>query len=351
MNYTQHIENTNTVERLIALWALSEGFLGGILHLAKIPFTGLILGNVAVILITLIAKFSDKRGTILKATLIVLIVKGILSPYTPLTAYIAVSLQGIFGELLFYKRKFPFVSALLLGILVSLFSSVQKVFFLTVIFGKNLWDSIDQFTLIIFKEFFGLINSGITISIWLIAIYVSIHLIFGILTGLYAASLARRADVILKNEGNKILFDVNSFTEEKNNKAKRIKHKRWWFKPSGIIFFVLTISLFTYSYLYPDYPYIKKDSLLIMLLRGILLMFIWYKFFSPLLMSGFKKMMNKKRNKYTKEIENVVNVLPLFRSIIIFCWRETSSEKGLKRLHRFFTLSLLNLLTVELIKE
>jgi hypothetical protein len=348
---TNYIQNTNSVERLIALWALSEGFLGGILHLAKIPFTGLILGNVAVILITLIAKFSDKRGMILKATLIVLIVKGILSPHTPLTAYLAVSLQGIFGELLFYKRKFPFVSALLLGILVSLFSSVQKVFFLTVIFGKNLWDSIDQFTLIIFKEFFGLINSGITISVWLIAIYASIHLIAGILTGLYAARLARRTDGILKNESNKILFNVNSFIEVENSKTKKSKHKRWWFKPSGIFFFILTISLFTYSYLYPDYPHIKKDSLLIMLLRGILLMFIWYKFLSPLLMIGFKKMMNKKRNKYTKEIENVVNVLPLFKSIINFCWKETSSEKGLKRLHRFFTLSLLNLLTVELTKE
>jgi hypothetical protein len=351
LNNTNYIQNTGSVDRLIALWALSEGFLGGFLHLAKIPLTGLILGNVSVIIITLIAKFSGKSGTILKATLIVLIVKGILSPYTPLTAYLAVSLQGILGEILFYKRKFPFISALTLGILVSLFSSVQKVFFLTVIFGQNLWDSIDQFTLIIFKEFFGLINSNITISIWLIVIYVSIHLLAGILTGLYAARLARRTDVILKNESNKILFDINSFTEEKNSKIKKSKHRWWWFKPSGIIFFVLTTSLFVYSYLYPDYPYIRKDSLLVMLFRGILLMFIWYKFFSPLLMIAFKKTMAKKRNKYTNEIENVVNVLPLFKSIINFCWKETSQERGLKRLHRFFILSLLNLLKIEINKE
>jgi hypothetical protein len=351
LNNTNYIQNTNSVDRLIALWALSEGFLGGLLHLAKIPFTGLILGNVAVIIITLIAKFSGKSGTILKATLIVLIVKGILSPYTPLAAYLAVSMQGIFGELLFHKRKFPFLSALLLGIIVGLFSSVQKVFFLTVIFGKNLWESIDQFTLIIFKEFFGLISSNISISKWLIAIYASIHLVAGILTGLYSARLSGKTDTLLKNESNKILFDVNSFIGEENSKLKKSKHKRWWFKPSGIFFFVLTISLFTYSYLYPDYPYIKKDSLLLMLLRGILLMFTWYKFLSPLLISGFKKMIDKKRNKYTNEIENVVNVLPLFKSIINFCWKETSQVKGLKRLHRFFSLVLLNLLTVELNKE
>ena len=351
MDKTENIQNTNSIDRLTALWALSEGFLGGFLHLAKIPLTGLILGNVAVIIITLIAKFSVKNGTILKATLIVLVVKGILSPYTPFTAYIAVSLQGIFGEFLFYKRKSPFFSALLLGILVSFFSSFQKVFFLTVLFGQNIWESIDQFTLIVFKEFFGLISSGIAISKWLVAIYAGIHLLAGILTGLYASALSRRTDSIIKNEGNKILFDVNSFLEEKNRKSKKPGKKRWWLKPGEIIFFVFTISLLVYSYLYPDNIYIEKKSLVIMLVRGILLMFIWYKFLSPLLLSGFNKLMRKKKNKYTNEIDKVVSVLPIFKRVINFCWKETSSVKGLKRLHRFFTLSLLNLLTVEINKE
>ena len=346
-----NIENNNTVDRLIALWALSEGFLGGFLHLAKIPLTGLILGNVAVIIITLIAKFSIKSGTILKATFIVLIVKGILSPYTPLTAYLAVSLQGITGELLFYKRKFPFVSALMLGILVSFYSSVQKIFFLTVIFGQNLWESVDQFALIIFKEFFGLISQNIAVSKWLIAIYASIHVIAGILTGLYASALSRRTDSILKNENNKTLFDINSFTKDEKRKVKMSKHKRWWFRPGGIIFFAFTVSLLAYSYFYPQYTYIKKDSLVIMLLRGILLMFTWYKFLSPLLLGAFRKFMNKKRSRYTGEIENVISILPLFKSIINFCWRETSGEKGIKRVHRFFSLSLLNLLTVKTNKE
>jgi hypothetical protein len=341
---------TDTVSRLTALWALSEGFLGGFLHMAKIPFTGLILGNVAVILITLISKFSGKNGSILKATLIVLIVKGIISPYTPLAAYLAVSLQGIFGELIFFKRKFPAVSAVLLGIVVSLFSSIQKVFFLTVIFGKNLWESIDQFAVIIFKEFFGLISSNIAVSKWLILIYASIHLVFGILAGFYAARLSRRADSLL-NAANKNLFDVNSYVEDNNSSMKKSKHKRWWFKPSGIFFFVITVTVFVFSYMYPEYSNIKNDSVLIMFIRGILLMFIWYKFASPLLMLGFKKLMDKKKNKYTSEIENVVGVLPLFKSIVKFCWQETSGNKGIKRIHRFFSLTLFNLLTVELVKE
>ena len=351
LNSINYIHNPEAVNRLIALWALSEGFLGGILHMAKIPFTGLVLGNVAVILITLISEFSDGKGRILKATIIVLIVKGIISPHTPLTAYLAVSLQGLLGELIFYKRKFPALSALLLGFFVSLLSSFQKIFFLTVIFGKNLWDSIDLFATALFKEFFGLTGSGISASYWIIGAYASVHIVFGTLTGLYASMLARRADSILKNESKKNIYDVNSFIGEKNNKPKKSKHKKWWLKPGGILFFAISLSALVLSYLYPEYSFVKKDSLLIMLARGVLLMFLWFKFVSPLLMNLFKKVLDRKKNKYLGEIENVVNILPLFKSIIAFCWKDASSEKGLKRLHGFFSLALLNLLTVERIKE
>ncbi|MBI5401812.1 MAG: hypothetical protein HY959_00280 [Ignavibacteriae bacterium] len=346
MENKNNTNNSDTVARLTALWALSEGFLGGFLHMAKIPLTGLMLGSVAVILMSLISKFSGKNGSILKATLIVLIVKGVISPYTPLTAYLAVSLQGILGELLFLNRKFPSVSSVLLGIIVSFFSSVQKVVFLTIIFGQNLWDSIDQFAVIVFKEFFGLINSGIAISKGLILVYSSVHVLFGLLGGIYAARLAKRADSLLHSYGRN-LFDVKSFTEESIKKTKKSKHKRWWFKPSGIFFFAVTVTVFAFSYYYPELSGVKQNSVIIMLVRGILLMLIWYKFASPLLMLGFKKIMEKKKNKYTGEIENVVGSLPLFKSVVKFCWRETSASKGIKRIHRFFSLVLFNLLTVE----
>ena len=137
--------NSKRLEKIIGLWALSEAFLGGLLHALKMPFTGLIIGNTAVILITLIARFSDKKGTILKATLIVIIIKGMISPHTPLTAYFAVFIQGLLGELFFYRNNFPAVSALFLGVITSLLSAFQKIILLTLVFGNNLWVSINEF--------------------------------------------------------------------------------------------------------------------------------------------------------------------------------------------------------------
>ena len=40
-------ERTIAIQRLTALWALNECGLGGILHAVKSPFTGLVLGSIA----------------------------------------------------------------------------------------------------------------------------------------------------------------------------------------------------------------------------------------------------------------------------------------------------------------
>ncbi len=351
LNNTKQIHNTEVINRLIALWATSEGFLGGILHLARIPFKGIVLSNVAVMLIILIAKFSHKKGTILKATSIVMIVKGILSPHTPFTAYIAVFLQGIFGELLFIGKKFPFVSALILGLVVSLFTAFQKVIFLILLFGQNFWVSIDKFTTIILQDFFGIMNSNVAASKWLVLIYISIHITAGIITGLYSAILYRKTDTLLQRENKNILLNSNLFADVKNKDTKKTTRKKWWLKPWGIFFFVLSLFLLVYSYFYPENPYIEKDSLIIMLIRGILLMLVWYKFLSPILTLGIKKVLNKNRNKYTEDIKYIVSAIPVFKNVLSLCWKESSSHKGLKRLHIFIYSSILNLLTIELIKE
>jgi hypothetical protein len=46
------------VQRLTALWALSEAAFGGVLHAFQVPFTGLFINASAIIFITLIAYYS-----------------------------------------------------------------------------------------------------------------------------------------------------------------------------------------------------------------------------------------------------------------------------------------------------
>ncbi len=133
----------NPIGRITALWALSEAALGGLLHAIKIPFTGLFIGGSAVIFITLIAFFNSERGTILKATLIVMMVKAIVSPHSPINAYLAVAFQGIIGEMLFLLIPSKNIAALLLGFLSLLESALQKLLVITIVFGQNVWEAID----------------------------------------------------------------------------------------------------------------------------------------------------------------------------------------------------------------
>ena len=92
--------------RITALWAFSESAFGGILHALAIPFRGLFISSAAVLFISLIALFSKSSKEILKATLIVILIKALVSPHSPLAAYFAVSLQGVLGYLLFSSKNF-----------------------------------------------------------------------------------------------------------------------------------------------------------------------------------------------------------------------------------------------------
>ena len=164
------------VDRLIALWALSEAALGGVLHAFRIPLTGLLVNSTAVLLMVFIASFSPKKGVILKATFIVIIVKGIVSPHTPLAAYIAVGFQGLMGELLLRSKKYLVISSLILGIITLLQSSLQKIVLLTFVFGNVLWESIDIFGNFVINQmsFLPVVSEDINFSYWMISIYILI---------------------------------------------------------------------------------------------------------------------------------------------------------------------------------
>ena len=179
------------IERVTALWALSEAALGGVLHALSFPMAGLIINSSAVIFIALIAYYAEHKGDILRATLIVMIIKGMVSPHTPVNAFIAVAFQGVMGELLFRTKKYFTLSALLLAILTLLQSGTQKIVVLTIVFGNNLWESINIFTNFIIQKFhISDPSSGIhNISFWIITGYLLLHGIVGVLIGILASKI------------------------------------------------------------------------------------------------------------------------------------------------------------------
>jgi hypothetical protein len=333
--------SSSKVGKITALWALSESALGGILHALKFPFRGMIISSVAIILISMIARFSDKRGQIVKSTILVILIKAVISPHSPLTAYLAVFMQGLLGELLFITKKFKLLSSLLLGITVSLLNGFQKVLVLTLIYGITLWETINGLLNYIAEDWFMFnIDNPIDFSFLLISFYVALHIIFGIIAGILAYIIPNNVEEKLR-ETSLIIPLVDRIGNEQKFKRKK---KRKWLKPSALTIFILSVILILASYLYPESSRFDVKAIIIMLVRSVLIMVIWFYILAPRIMNYLKKYLDKKQNKYAQEISSFVSYMPGLKILVASAWKTSSKLKGFRRIKLFLINCLVYLL-------
>jgi len=334
--------NKDLIFRITAIWAFSEAALGGVLHAFKFPFNGLVLSSASVIFISLIAYFAENRGTIIKSTLLVIIIKAGVSPHTPVNAHLAVLLQGVLGEFFFFTKKGFKVSAFLFAATILLLSSFQKVLTVTIVFGMRFWEAIDVFFHSISKNYFGFINEELSLSFLLIGVYFFIHLSAGIFAGLIAGSLPKK--LIRKSELiESIKFE---YTGSINNNSKP-KKSSWYKKSTTVVIALLLISMVIYSYLFPEEFTGLESMVFLIVLRSLIILFFWLFILSPLLKIFLKKFLKKKESKYTKEIASILELFPIFKNIVIYNWKKSLPITNPKSLWIFIINSVTMLLFFE----
>ena len=342
------VQNIIPITRLTALWALSESLLGGLLHAAHVPFRGMVISSAAVIIICLIGHFSTKRGEILKATFIVLLIKATISPHTPVAAYGGVFLQGFLGELIFLSKRFYKLSSVMLGLVVGLLTGSQRFITLTLIFGATFWDAINQFVGYIVKEFF---ISSIDVSIFnfslvLMISYILIHMVFGFGAGMFASTLPQK---IVSENAKDFIVSFSDFSGETNNPKIKAKTKKlWWQKPSYILFFIFSICLLLITYINPHSLNLNPKSIILMVGRSLIIMLLWFYFLSPLLTILIKKLLHKRQNEYSNELKNIISHFPLYNSAAAEIWKLSAKFKGIHRLNYFISTLIINILTLKL---
>jgi hypothetical protein len=341
----EYESGTSAVSRLTALWALSEAALGGVLHAFKIPFTGLFIGSAAVLLITLISFFAQRKGEILRAAVIVLIVKAVVSPHTPVNAYAAVFLQGIIGELLFRLIKSKNIAALVLGAASLLLSAFQKLFVITVIFGMNIWNSIDLFGNYIVGQFmFGSAEPpALQISLILILLYVSVHLSAGIFIGLLSPKLGRQ--IIRELKSNVYLNDTDLIQQSKSD--VKPKKRRFSKKLSGYLVFFTAFSIMVLSYIFPVFDRSQGSAAMIMVLRSITIMVFWYFIAGPFLHKQVLRILSKKEHSYSVQVEEIIDLMPRLKSAVRFSWEKSRHKKYFNRWNKFLLLSAVRILFIK----
>ncbi len=344
-NNAQIRDESQILRRIIAVWGFNEAAFGGILHALKIPFTGLFIGSIAVMLITLLAHYSKEKRTILKATVIVLLVKGIVSPHTPVTAYLAVMIQGVLGYLIFSIVRYPGLAAPLLGFFALLFSAFQKLIVTTIFFGTGFWKSIDLFAEYVFRQFqISPHSESISASILIISAYTLLHVSAGIASGFKAikfpGKLNDAAAEIMKTEFSK---SENELTGINGGKKK----KSWWKKPTRIALLVFLTGIMFLSYFFPLAGKSSSAEILFMILRAGLITVAWYFLLSMPVRRYMKRIIEKNKFRHTAEIENITGMFPQFRRVIGFCWKNSEELKGIGRMRKFISDSIVLLLVYD----
>jgi hypothetical protein len=336
----ENIDERLSVLRITALWAFSESAFGGILHALTVPLRGLFISSAAVLFISLIALFAKSNKDILKATLVVILIKALVSPYSPLTAYLAVSLQGVLGFLLFSTKKFYKLSALFLGLTVLFFSGIQKIIVLTILFGNTLWESFDIFIKQLSVEMFNIDLPEINYGYLIISAYVLLHLIAGLFIGIYAGRLPQRIDYYK----GVIPTSISSINGEEIPRKEKRKKRSWFLRPTGIFIIILSIGVIVLSYLSPELEESVTISVLIMIIRSLVITLIWFAVFAPIVKNYFQKFITKRKSEYSKDLEEIISMFPKFKEIVNYCWKLSSDKNGYKRIRYFLSSSFYYLL-------
>lgn len=323
-------ENKLIIERLTALWALNECGLGGFMHAFSSPFTGIVVGGISILLITLIAQHSKNlRSTLLKALTIVLLVKLSVSPHSPVTAYFAVSFQAFLGMVLYHVFSVNRFTIVLLGMITFLESALQKLLTLTIIYGESLWDAIEVYTTWISNQL-SILELNLSAKALSIA-FVTFYAFAGILVGFLIIRIIGLMQTVESSQINDIPIAIDSTSKHKTSKRGSKKVLLFW----SITLLVIMLPLLFFKTEYGGW-----ETALYLVARSLLIIGLWYIVLGPLLLKGLNKILSKRQNTYQSEIQSTLDLLPHLKFIIKYAWQDSKSLKGLNRMQHFLAKSI-----------
>ncbi len=314
------------VARLTALWALTEAGLGGVIHALRIPFTGIVVGSTAIILITLIAYFSEKKPSILfRSMMVVLIIKAGVSPHTPPPAYLAVTFQGCLAVLLFRWLPSIRLPAMLLGIFSLLEGVIQKFLTMTLVYGKSIWEAIDLIGKKLSMQW-GLNTQWTNASLWLIGVFTVYYLIGGIVIGWLAGRITSRVQHMLEQyRKNQLAWNHHDIAIQLPKKARR----KWRLRRMlpGVLILLMIILVFQNN------PEHYKS--LYVLVRTAAVLLVWFLLVAPLIRHVIAYLHKREAMIYGEQINQTMDLMPRLRQMAAIAWAQSAFENKFVRWYRF----------------
>lgn len=317
------------LQRLTALWAFNESGLGGILHAFQLPFTGLLVGGLAVVLICFITSFSKRPyQQIFQSLWIVLVVKALVSPHSPPMAYIAVSFQAIIGFVLFNIMGVNFLSILLVSVLAMLESALQKLITLTLFFGQSFWKAFDSLVNYAASQFY--INAN-HVSQWIVGIYLLVYFLGGIIIAWVSYHLLHNFDVNF----NPNITPLLPYPDTKIAESKPKKKNNFTRQIGGLL--VILIGIAAVLFFFAPNSKVAWINVLKSLSWTLCALVLWYGIISPLFIKLAGRIAKQQKN---KAVSDIISFLPILRQLSWAIWQQSKAHKGNRIL--FFVSTLLH---------
>ena len=311
------------------MWALAEVGLGGALHAFRLPLTGLLVGSSAVILLALLAEAARRDGqpirrTLLTATAVVLSVKAAASPHSPVGAYLAVAFQGGLAALVLpiLGRS---AGPLVLGVVALAESAVQRVLVMTVLFGAAFWDAVDALVALAIRQIGPLVGGADSLgsaSVWLVGVYVGLHVAMGAVAGVLAARLARRAfHASRQPEAIALASQARGQTEARLARQGG-RSRSWWTRPvvHRLILVVLLLGAYAVLGLAADTAR-PLAAAAVALGRAVVLVGLWMVLAAPLLMRLVHRW--ARGSAHGTEVARAADQLPELAALARLTWQRT----------------------------
>jgi hypothetical protein len=334
-------ERAVAIQRLTALWALNECGLGGILHAFNSPFTGLVVGGIAMVCITLICSLAENKwNAVMTALVIVLIIKGMVSPHSSPTAYIAVVFQAITGAFIYRILPQMLLGILLFFVLGYIESALQRLLMLTILYGQSFWEAIDIWGRVIAERW--QVFMPWSSSRLIIYAYLALHLIAGVVMGYWTWRLVRQIRTKWGDAAYRLQLsgdDAISFSSKPRRKKNR------WKKYLLLVIVVLMMGI---AYFVGGDLQTAWQKGLVTLLRVIGIMVVWYVFLSPLVVRWIQGLLKKRYQHLANAVTHTMDMFPRLLWLLKLA-RQASKENGvMQRWKSFLLLSFLYILQYQL---
>ena len=147
-------------------WASFEIIVGSFLHNMRLPFAGMLLSAASVLLLTAFMQLWPQRGLLIRAGLVCALMKSVSPSALVFGPMIGITMEALIMEMVLWAAPKNLLLILLAGGLAVLWSLVQKILNLIVLYGLNLIQIADSLYSYLVK-ITGLHAFSLTELLWL----------------------------------------------------------------------------------------------------------------------------------------------------------------------------------------